>query len=147
MGSQATVGQLPGGFAQPLPGKVRGYLIGFLALACAVSIDLAFGPLVDTRSAFLLLLAAVMTAAWFGGLGPGLATTVLAASASASRVAPIGVSWIDAHAGDALRLGLFLFEGILISLLVARLRAPRREVDLAGTDEKSQCHERSRATG
>ena len=87
----------------------------------------------DAKSASLLLLGAVMVAAWFGGLGPGLATALLAAVASASLFMPIGVSSTTVHAGDALSLGLFLVEGSLISLLVSQLRAARDQAGL-GTE-------------
>ena len=72
-------------------GGVRGYAIGLLALVLAAAVALALAPFVDAKSASLLLLGAVMVAAWFGGLGPGLATALLAAVASASLFTPTGV--------------------------------------------------------
>lgn len=53
----------------------RAYAIGLAALVLAAGIKLALDP----RTPFLLLLGTVMTAAWYGGLPPGLATTLLAA--------------------------------------------------------------------
>jgi signal transduction histidine kinase/CheY-like chemotaxis protein len=132
VGSQATEG-MGGWLAGRSRGGVRGYAIGLLAVVLAAAVELALDPFVDTKSAFLLLLGAVMTAAWFGGLGPGLATALLAAVASASLFMPIGVSSTTVHAGDALSLGFFLVEGSLISLLVAQLRAARDQADL-GTE-------------
>ena len=102
-------------------------------MVLAAAAELALDPFVDAKSAFLLLLGAVMTAAWFGGLGPGLAAALLAAVASASFFVGTGVSSTTAHAGDALSLGLFLVEGSLISLLVAQLRAARDRAEL-GTE-------------
>ena len=132
MASQATE-QMGGRLAGWSRGGVRGYAIGLLAVVLAAVVELALDPFVDTKSAFLLLLGAVMTAAWLGGLGPGLATTLLAAIASVSLLMPTGVSPTSVHAGDALSLGLFLVEGSLISLLVAQLRAARDQADL-GTE-------------
>jgi signal transduction histidine kinase/CheY-like chemotaxis protein len=108
----------------------RGYAIGLLAVVLATSAALALRPFVDTKSAFLLLLGAVMTAAWFGGLGPGLAASLLASLAGAFLFVGTGDSSTTAHAGDALSLGLFLLEGSLISLLVAQLRAARDRAEL-----------------
>ncbi len=106
-------------------GNLRGYAIGLLAVSLAAAVELALAPSGETKTAFLLLLGAVMTAAWFGGLWPGLATALLAAVASASLLVPIGVPSTTVHIGDALALGLFLVEGGLISLVAARLRAAR----------------------
>jgi len=128
VGSEATE-RMSGWLAGRSRGDARGYAIGLLAVVLAVAVEIALDPFVDTKSAFLLLLGAVMAAAWFGGLGPGLATALLAA-VSASLFRPIGVSSTTAHAGDALSLGLFLVEGSLISVLVARLRTARGQVDL-----------------
>jgi signal transduction histidine kinase/CheY-like chemotaxis protein len=114
-------------------GGVRGYATGFLAVVLAAAVALALAPFVDAKSAFLLLLGAVMIAAWLGGLGPGLATALLAAGASASPFMPTGFSMTTVRAGDALSLGLFLVAGSMISLLVARFRAPRDQADL-GTE-------------
>jgi signal transduction histidine kinase/CheY-like chemotaxis protein len=106
-------------------GSVGGYAIAFLAVLLAAGVGLAFGPFVDTRSTALLLLGAVMAAAWLGGLGPGLAAALLAAVATASLLMSIGSASTTARAGDALSLGLLLVEGGLISFLVARLRRAR----------------------
>jgi signal transduction histidine kinase/CheY-like chemotaxis protein len=111
-------------------GGVRGYAIGLLALVLAAAVALALAPFVDVKSASLLLLGAVMVAAWFGGLGPGLATALLAAVASASLFMPAGSSLTTVHAGDALSLGLFLVAGGLINLLVSQLRAARDQAGL-----------------
>jgi len=114
-------------------GGVGGYAIGLLAVVLAAAVGLALDPFMDAKSGSLLLLGAVMTAAWFGGLGPGLATTLLAAVGSVSLFTPIGVSSTTVHAGEALGLGLFLVEGSLISILVARFRAARKQAGL-GTE-------------
>src|SRR5579871_3734487 len=51
-----------------------------LALACTIAaglIRLAFQPWMDGRVPFLMFLPAVLFSAWYGGLGPGLLSTVL----------------------------------------------------------------------
>jgi signal transduction histidine kinase/CheY-like chemotaxis protein len=111
----------------------RGDTIGLLAVVLAAAVALALAPFVDSKGAFLLLLGPVMIAAWFGGLGPGLATALLAAAVSASPSMPTGFSWTAAHAQDALSLGLFLVAGSSISFLVSHLRAARDRAGL-GTE-------------
>jgi signal transduction histidine kinase/CheY-like chemotaxis protein len=110
-----------------------GYAVGFAAVLLAAGVGLALGPVVGPKSALLLLLGAVMAAAWLGGLGPGLATALLAGGASVSLFVSIGGSSTTARAGDAFGLGLLLVEGGLISLLVARLRGARNAAAL-GTE-------------
>jgi signal transduction histidine kinase/CheY-like chemotaxis protein len=132
VGSQAT-DRMNGWLEGRSRGGVGGYAIGVLAVVVAAAVGLALAPFVDAKSASLLLLGAVMTAAWLGGLGPGLATTLLAAVGSVSLFTPIGVSSTTAHAGEALGLGLFLVEGSLISILVAQLRIARMQAGL-GTE-------------
>jgi signal transduction histidine kinase/CheY-like chemotaxis protein len=122
--SQATE-RMAGWVAERSRGGAGGYAIGLLAVLLAAGVEIALGPVVGAKSAFLLLLGAVMAAAWFGGLGPGLVAALLAAVASASLFMSIGGSSTTALAGDALGLGLFLVGGSLISLLVARLHAAR----------------------
>jgi signal transduction histidine kinase/ActR/RegA family two-component response regulator len=119
------VAQTAGWLARRSRGDVRGYAIGCLAVVLAAALGLAFDQFVEARSPFLLLLGAVMTAAWLGGLRPGLATTLLASVTSTSLFMPIGVSLTTVHAGDLLNLGLFVVAGCLASVVVARLRAAR----------------------
>jgi K+-sensing histidine kinase KdpD len=105
--------------------RQRPYVIGLGTLVLAAAAKVAVDPLVDTRTPFLLLLGAVMTAAWYGGLLPGLATTLLAALVGDYLFVSAGASITSGDAGAALRLGLFLVEGSLISILVSRLGAAR----------------------
>ena len=104
----------------------RAYAIGLLTLVLAAGCRLAFDPLTATKTAFVLLLGTVLTAAWYGGLlrGPG-STTLLAALVSDYLVVPADSSFAPGHM-DPINLGLFLIEGSLISFLGSRLRASRR---------------------
>ncbi len=111
-----------------LAGLLGGYAIGLGAVVLAAAFTLALDPFIDPKSPFLLFLGAAMTAAWYGGFGPGLATTLL--GALASLFMPPRFSLKPGHPGDAINLALFLVEGSLISLLAARLRAARGQADL-----------------
>jgi signal transduction histidine kinase/CheY-like chemotaxis protein len=135
VGSEAT-GRKAGRLAQRVRGDASGYAIGLLALGLVAAVQFGLAPFVSTESLFLLFLGAVMTAAWFGGLGPGLATVLLAALAGASRLTPISASSATVHAVDAFSLGLFLVEGGLVSVLVAQLRTTRGQADV-GTERAS----------
>ena len=89
----------------------RAYAIGLVALVLAAGIKLALDPLIDTKTAFLLLLGTVMTAAWYDGLLPGLATTLLPALAGDYLFVPASSSLTSGHAGDAISLGIALPPG------------------------------------
>jgi signal transduction histidine kinase len=71
-----------------------------------------------------LFLAVVMMSAWFGGLGPGLLATALAAVVLDLYLPRIYS--LDTGVADALRLGVFIFVAFLInSLNAARGRLER----------------------
>jgi len=110
----------------------RAYAIGLAVLLLAAGTKLTFDPQSDARTPFLLLLGTVMTAAWFGGLLPGLMTTLLSALVGDYLFVPAGSSFTSGHPGNAIGLGLFLVEGSLISVLGSRFRATRRSEQALG---------------
>ena len=65
-----------------------------------------------------------MTAAWYGGLKPGLSATLLAALTSQYLFMQEGLSFTPTRLGDAVNLGLFVVEGSFISLLADQLFQP-----------------------
>lgn len=103
----------------------RAYAIALVVLVLATGIKLALDPLIE-RTPFLLLLGIVMTAAWYGGLLPGLATTLLAALVGDYFFMSASSSFASGYAGNAISLGLFLIEGSLISVLGSQLRTAGR---------------------
>lgn len=70
---------------------------------------------------FVLLPAAVVIAAWYGGLGPGILATVLSAVASVYFfLPPVGTG---AEPADLVGVGGLLAEGSLVVLLTVGLRS------------------------
>lgn len=91
------------------------YSIAVLAVGVALLLKLLLEPFIIQESPFLLFFAAVMISAWFGGLGPGLGATALAALASDYFfLTPVYSIW-GQSLGQNLRLGLFFLEGTLVS--------------------------------
>lgn len=88
---------------------------------------------------FLLLIGAVMLAAWYGGLGPGLLATVLADVASNYFFMGIPYS-LSFSREEGLKLGLFLVEGISISILAAILHSARRRAESAAATARELEH-------
>jgi signal transduction histidine kinase/ActR/RegA family two-component response regulator len=112
----------------------RGYGIGFFAIIVAVVVRLTLDPSFGTKSPFLLFSAAVVTASWFGGWRPGFLTTLLAALVGDTLFLPPVASFKIGHPGDVLALGLFLIEGILISLTASAFRSARARAERAVGD-------------
>src|SRR3989304_5634432 len=110
----------------------RGYGIGFVGIVVAVAVRLTLDPSLEMKSPFLLFSAAVLAASWFGGWRPGFLTTLLAALVGGA-LSPFASLKIG-HSGDALALGLFLIEGIFISLAAGQLRSARARAERAVGD-------------
>jgi signal transduction histidine kinase len=81
---------------------------------------------IPLRSPFLLLFAAIMVSAAYGGLGPGVLATVLATLASEFpfRLSPFPIP-------DVAQLGVFFVEGLFLSILGAMLHRARRRAESA----------------
>ena len=115
------------GSGEAMRPQLRGYAVAVLAVGLALLVRLLLEPWIGAESPFLLFFGAVMLGAWFGGLGPGLLATALAApTADYFFLSPVYSILVD-DLGQGLSLVLFLLEGSFLSLLVANLRAARRQ--------------------
>ena len=84
-----------------------------------------FPTMIDDGSHFLLLGAAVMATAWFGGTGPALAATVGGALAGAWE----GSSTFENVRATQAHLAIFVVQGLLLTALVSELRRARRDAE------------------
>src|SRR5215210_1650926 len=104
------------------------YGVAVLAVGLVLSLKLLLNPLITQQSPFLLMAAAVIVAAWFGGLGPGILATLLGALAvDYFFLEPVG-SFTGLGVG-ILPFTLFVLQGLLISSLVEALRATRQQAE------------------
>ena len=105
------------------------YGIAVVAVALVLLLKLALDPLfLEHQSPFLMLAGAVMVAAWFGGLGPGLLATALGALAADYFFLVPGHAFTPP--GRAfLPLLLFGVQGVLISSLAQALLSARRRAE------------------
>ncbi len=84
-----------------------GYAASLVGAAAALAVGLALGAFLEDRTAFLLFIPVVFVAATLGGLGPGLAATVLGAVG--------GVALSSQHGGvDIVSAGAFVAIGCMI---------------------------------
>ena len=126
-GESVGPGRLPGGLRRAAAryGLAAAAIVGVLAL------KLALVPWVEQDTPFLLFFAAVLLAGWYGGLGPGLFATALAAAGSAFFFMPPYQDFRVHDPAQRVRLALFVGEGVFISALAAILQAARRRADAA----------------
>ncbi len=107
------------------------YGVAGLVVLLALLLKLLLDPLIETDTPFLAFFAAVTMSAWFGGLGPGIAATVGAALASDYFFVRPQVLFWSQSLGQNLPLGLFILEGVLISLVCAAMHKARRRIEVS----------------
>src|SRR5262245_12275615 len=106
--------------------KRAGYAVAIVATLLVLVMRLALeGVLVD-QARLLPFLLAVMAAAWWGGLRPGLLATILAAFLGILFVVPPDNSLSIERVADGLNAVLFVVVGVTISLLFEVLHTVRR---------------------
>ena len=113
------------------------YGVAVFALGLVLLLRLLLAPLITAQSPFLLLAGAVMVAAWFGGLGPGLLTTALGMLAADYFFLPPQGSFTGPSVA-ALPLALFAVQGVVISSLTEALRAARGRAETSALDAKNR---------
>jgi PAS domain S-box-containing protein len=102
------------------------YAAAALAVAAAFALTALLDPFLQEGSPFLLLSAAVLVAAAYGGVGPGVFATLLGAVAGDYFfLSPVG-TLLPPDAAHGLTTGLFLAQGLAISALGAWLSSARR---------------------
>jgi signal transduction histidine kinase len=109
------------------------YAVAILSVSAALFASKAAVDYLGIEPYVSLFLCAIMFAAWFGGLGPGLVSTALAGLAFEYFVAtPIGAFEIDIH--QIPRLGLFLMTALFINWISAAQRRAARSLELSRRD-------------
>jgi signal transduction histidine kinase len=114
-----------------------GFAVGVLGVA--LGIKLLLEPLIPQDVPFLLLFGAVMVSAWYGGIGPGLLTMILAGLATNF----LFLRPQDPFGPETVSLLVFFLEGTLVCLLTEALRAARARAE-ASKAEAEREHERLR---
>lgn len=106
------------------------YLAGIAIFCIAVLLRYLWHDSLAAKIPFLQFYPAIMLAAWFGGLGPGLLVTKLSAVAAGYFLLhPVGFSIADP--ADRLALGAFVGFGAVISWLIHRLQVTHEAQRLA----------------
>jgi PAS domain S-box-containing protein len=103
-----------------------GVAIGSVALALALK--LLIDPLIVQDTPFLLVFGAIMVSAWYGGLGPGLFATALAALITDYFFLYPKNSFSNPSL-EAAPLVAFMLEGVLVSSLATALRSAKARAE------------------
>jgi signal transduction histidine kinase len=118
-------------FKTMLAGAPGRYSIAIIAIVFALLLRRLLAPLIGDASPHVLVLTAVAIGAWYGGRGPGAIATALAALASSAVIVRLAASRSVADTGDQLQLGLFLVEGLILSVLIGTLHARLHKAEAA----------------
>ena len=123
----------------PVP-RVHSLTVRYLSALGMVAVATVLTMAVESnlqRTIFLLFWPAVIFAAWFGGTGPAIFTSVLSVVVvDYLFVAPRGLISIDDPL-DLFTFTLFLFTSFVVSTLTGRLRDERMRAALAAANNAS----------
>jgi signal transduction histidine kinase/ActR/RegA family two-component response regulator len=112
-------------FQQSAPG----YFIAVAATAAVAVVRLAVSDTVGNFAPVVTFTVAIVIAAWYGGLRPGLLATLLSVLAADYLYIPHRHSFHVENVSDGVALGVLLFAGVLISLLCESLHRTRRRLE------------------
>jgi len=131
-------------------GRLFRYGVALLVTGLSLLLRWPMWPLLGNQTPHMTFFPAVMLSAYFGGLGPGLLSTILSALAANYFLGetPYSIQIPDAHI--ALALVLFLLVGTVISGLCESLHRMRRKIVAAerrrGEEALRASEERFRCT-
>jgi PAS domain S-box-containing protein len=112
------------------------YGVAIASVVLALLSKLALEPLIVQETPFLLVFAAVIVSAWYGGLGPGLLATVTAGLATDYFFLP-PVNAFSGFGGETIPLVLYTLEGLLINGIVVGLRHARQRAEASTREAES----------
>jgi PAS domain S-box-containing protein len=104
---------------------IQRYGFAVLAVAITLLLRLLLKPLLGIESPFLLFFTTVMLSAWYGGMGAGVAATILSACLSDYFFLSPTYSLLRNNLGQNVRLVLFMLEGLSITWVIAQLHAAK----------------------
>jgi PAS domain S-box-containing protein len=110
-------------------------LLAAAASAGAWLLSYPLEPYVD-RGDFPLFLGAVMLSAWYGGLGPGLLTTLVGAVVGVKALVGVGADSAPLSAAVITRLGVFTLEALVICVVCGILRRTESRAQTLAASEQ-----------
>ena len=112
------------------PQRRFGYLVAVVACTIMLLARVALNEALAEQARLLPFIVAVMAAAWWGGLRPGILATALGAFFGILFILPPSTSLAIETLADALNAAIFIFIGVTISILCEALhRSQQRETE------------------
>jgi len=111
------------------PTALQGYLLAVAAIVVLALARLGWSDALDDRSRYMPFILAVMLAAWYGGLMPGLFATLLAALVSVQLFWAAHDRFILEDIRETTSFAIFLLAGTTISWLCETLHRTRRRLE------------------
>src|SRR5262245_55300319 len=124
-------------FLQTFPrasGRLARYGMAFLSSGVTLIVCLFLNQALSGSLPLTLFIIPVVVSAWFGGLGPGLLSTLLCGLASDYFLTEPHFSFFSMDTADWERLTLFLATSGLLNWLIMMMRAARQEVEARARD-------------
>jgi PAS domain S-box-containing protein len=134
-------------FSSPERPAALRYGSAFLLVLLALLIRWPFQPLLGSTTPFLFFFPAIMTAAWLGGLRPGLLATGLSALAADFFLMDPPLTLTFASLSMGVQTALFAGIGGFMSLLIEKLHQARRRVEAAALESLRRTEEVRRVEG
>jgi PAS domain S-box-containing protein len=106
--------------------KQKGYIVAILAAVLLLALRSTLSEPLNEQALFLPFVLAVIAAAWWGGLGPGLVATALGLLLGVFFLVPPLVSTSADRIAIALGGFIFIIIGATVSVLCEALHAARR---------------------
>jgi PAS domain S-box-containing protein len=110
------------------------------AVIVALVVKLLLDETVETGAPFLLFPLAILVAAWFGGLGPGLFATALSTLVAAVFLVPDP----EVNAAVVVRGTVFILQGIGISLIALALQRAKQKAEADAVRARTTAEELKR---
>lgn len=114
------------------------YFFSLLAVALAFLTKVSLFPLITVDNApFLTFFGAIVFSAWYGGLGPGILATIISALVGDYFfLNPIHTILLTNSPAHNILVGIFIIEGMIISLFSEVFHSELRKTDLINREMK-----------
>ena len=110
---------------------MSGYLVAVAATLTVLLLRLLLSPILGDSAYFFPFVIAVTLSAWYGGLNPGLLSTVLGSAIAVYLFVPPHYSFRITDPRMATGLVFFFVSGVIISLVCDALHQALRRVELS----------------
>jgi PAS domain S-box-containing protein len=112
------------------------YGVALVSVASALVLKLLLDQFIVQETPFLLVFGAIMVSAWYGGLGPGILATALAALITDYFfLYPTGT--FSGFSLESVPLAAFVLEGVLVSTLAAALKFATTRAEVSAHEART----------